>query len=104
MGLLGLTLPKLLRAQAEQKAAGGRARAKSVIFLFMAGLAAVVTLWAYFRLAESLAPENRRPLHPKVVAQGFALEVDGGVAGAVGMELVAGATGSRGSLVPVAIT
>ena len=37
MGLLGLTLPKLLRAQAEQKAAGGRARAKSVIFLFQFG-------------------------------------------------------------------
>ena len=44
-----------------------------LIFLFMAGLAAVIGLWAYLRLAESLVEENRRPLHPRVVAQGFAL-------------------------------
>lgn len=44
-----------------------------LIFLFMAGLAGVISLWAYLRLAESLAPENRRPLHPRVVAQGFGL-------------------------------
>jgi DHA1 family bicyclomycin/chloramphenicol resistance-like MFS transporter len=44
-----------------------------LIFLFMAGLACAVALWAYLRLAESLAPEKRRPLHPRVVAQGFAL-------------------------------
>lgn len=44
-----------------------------LIFLFMAGLAGVIGLWAYLRLAESLADENRRPLHPRVVAQGFAL-------------------------------
>ena len=44
-----------------------------LIFLFMAGLAGVIGLWAYLRLAESLSEENRRPLHPRVVAQGFAL-------------------------------
>ena len=44
-----------------------------LIFLFMAGLAAAIALWAYFRLAESLAVENRRPLHPKVIAEGFGL-------------------------------
>jgi DHA1 family bicyclomycin/chloramphenicol resistance-like MFS transporter len=44
-----------------------------LIFLFMAGLAAVVALWAYLRLKESLAVEARRPLHPHVIAQGFAL-------------------------------
>lgn len=37
MGLLGLTLPKLLRAQAAARNAGTRARAKSVIFLFQFG-------------------------------------------------------------------
>src|SRR5690606_39045489 len=42
-----------------------------MIFLFMAALAAVVTVWAYFRLGESLAEDKRRPLHPKVIAQGF---------------------------------
>jgi len=44
-----------------------------LIFLFMAALAAVVALWAFLRLKESLALEARRPLHPRVVAQGFAL-------------------------------
>ncbi|MGV3552529.1 multidrug effflux MFS transporter [Rhizobium sp.] len=44
-----------------------------MIFLFMAGLAALIALWAYFRLAESLTEENRRPLHPRVIAQGFGL-------------------------------
>lgn len=44
-----------------------------LIFLFMAGLAAVIALWAYFRLAESLTEENRRPLHPRVIAEGFGL-------------------------------
>ena len=43
------------------------------IFLFMAGLAAAIALWAYFRLGESLTEERRRPLHPRVVAEGFAL-------------------------------
>lgn len=44
-----------------------------MIFLFMAGLAALIAIWAYFRLAESLTEENRRPLHPRVIAEGFGL-------------------------------
>jgi DHA1 family bicyclomycin/chloramphenicol resistance-like MFS transporter len=44
-----------------------------LIFLFMAGLATLVAIWAYFRLAESLTEENRRPLHPRVIAEGFGL-------------------------------
>jgi MFS transporter, DHA1 family, multidrug resistance protein len=44
-----------------------------MIFLFMAGLATAIAIWAYLRLAESLTDENRRPLHPRVVAEGFGL-------------------------------
>lgn len=44
-----------------------------MIFLFMAGLATLIAIWAYLRLAESLTEENRRPLHPRVIAQGFGL-------------------------------
>lgn len=44
-----------------------------MIFLFMAGLATLIAVWAYLRLAESLTDENRRPLSPRVVAQGFGL-------------------------------
>jgi MFS transporter, DHA1 family, multidrug resistance protein len=44
-----------------------------MIFLFMAGLAALVAIWAYFRLGESLPEERRRPLHPSVIAEGFGL-------------------------------
>lgn len=44
-----------------------------MIFLFMAGLAAAITVWAYLRLAESLTEDNRRPLHPRVIAEGFGL-------------------------------
>jgi DHA1 family bicyclomycin/chloramphenicol resistance-like MFS transporter len=44
-----------------------------LIFLFMAVLATLVAAWAYFRLSESLTEENRRPLHPRVVAEGFGL-------------------------------
>jgi DHA1 family bicyclomycin/chloramphenicol resistance-like MFS transporter len=44
-----------------------------MIFLFMAGLALVITLWAFFRMEETLKPENRRPLHARVIAQGFGL-------------------------------
>lgn len=44
-----------------------------MIFLFMAGLAALVAIWAYFRLGESLPEERRRPLHPRVIAEGFGL-------------------------------
>jgi DHA1 family bicyclomycin/chloramphenicol resistance-like MFS transporter len=30
-------------------------------------------VWAYFRLGESLTEDRRRPLHPRVIAEGFAL-------------------------------
>lgn len=41
------------------------------IFLFMAGLGLVITIWAYTRLPETLSAENRRPLRPDVVLEGF---------------------------------
>jgi len=41
------------------------------IFLFMGGLATVICLWAFLRLPETLAPENRRELRFSVIAQGF---------------------------------
>lgn len=41
------------------------------IFLFMAGLATVFSLWAFFRLPETLDPANRRPLTAASVLQGF---------------------------------
>ena len=44
-----------------------------LIFLFMAVLATVVGLWTYFRMDETLKPENRRALRAAVVAEGFGL-------------------------------
>jgi DHA1 family bicyclomycin/chloramphenicol resistance-like MFS transporter len=41
------------------------------IFLFMSGLAAVIWLWAWFRLPETLHPEYRRKLSLGVIADGF---------------------------------
>jgi MFS transporter, DHA1 family, multidrug resistance protein len=43
------------------------------IFLFMSGLAAVIALWAWLRLPETLHPEYRRALSVKAVTDGFAL-------------------------------
>jgi DHA1 family bicyclomycin/chloramphenicol resistance-like MFS transporter len=43
------------------------------IFLFMSGLAAVVLLWAFLRLPETLRPEYRRPLRLTVIVEGFRL-------------------------------
>ncbi|MBX9455748.1 MAG: multidrug effflux MFS transporter [Rhizobium sp.] len=43
------------------------------IFLFMAALATAMAVWAYLRLGESLTDANRRPLHPRVIAEGFAM-------------------------------
>lgn len=43
------------------------------IFLFMGGLAAIISLWALLRLPETLKPENRRPLTLSVIAQGFVI-------------------------------
>lgn len=42
-----------------------------LIFLFMAGLATVIGIWAWLRLPETLAPENRRPLTVRGVTDGF---------------------------------
>jgi len=43
------------------------------IFAFIGGLCLMVALWAYFRLPETLAPENRRPLTPAGIFEGFAI-------------------------------
>jgi DHA1 family bicyclomycin/chloramphenicol resistance-like MFS transporter len=43
------------------------------IFLFMGGLAALISLWAFFRLPETLHPEYRRPLTLRVITDGFRL-------------------------------
>lgn len=50
------------------------------VFLFMAGLAAVIAAWAYFRLPETLHPEYRRPLSIGSVAEGFRIVVSNKVA------------------------
>lgn len=62
------------------------------IFLFMAGLAAVIGTWAYFRLPETLAPEHRRPLTLGAIVGGFRLVLTNRVAlfyGLCGMFLFA---------------
>jgi DHA1 family bicyclomycin/chloramphenicol resistance-like MFS transporter len=41
------------------------------IFIFMGGLALASALWAWFRLPETLAPENRRALDIRVILDGF---------------------------------
>ena len=41
------------------------------IFIFMAAVAAAITLWAYMRLPETLAVEKRRPFTLASVADGF---------------------------------
>ncbi len=43
------------------------------IFVFMAGLAALILLWAFLRLPETLHPEYRRPLRLGVIVEGFRL-------------------------------
>jgi DHA1 family bicyclomycin/chloramphenicol resistance-like MFS transporter len=43
------------------------------IFLFMGGLATVITAWAYFRLPETLHPEYRRALSVRSVFEGFVI-------------------------------
>ncbi|WP_422370389.1 multidrug effflux MFS transporter [Hoeflea sp.] len=42
-----------------------------LIFLFMAGISLAVGAWAMFRLPETLAPENRRPLTLASVVEAF---------------------------------
>jgi len=41
------------------------------IFLFMAGLASLIFVWAWLRLPETLHPEYRRPLKFGVIVDGF---------------------------------
>ena len=41
------------------------------IFIFMGVVAAMIGVWAFLRLEESLAPENRRPLRFAVILDGF---------------------------------
>lgn len=43
------------------------------IFLFMGGLAAIISIWAFVRLPETLHPEYRRPLTLGVITEGFRL-------------------------------
>lgn len=43
------------------------------IFMFMAVLAAIIQMWAFVRMTETMKPENRRPLRVSVVAEGFRL-------------------------------
>jgi len=45
----------------------------TTIFIFMGGLASIISLWAFLRLPETLAPENQRPLRFSTVFQGFVL-------------------------------
>jgi DHA1 family bicyclomycin/chloramphenicol resistance-like MFS transporter len=62
------------------------------IFLFMAGLATAMFVWAWFRLPETLHPEYRRKLEPRVILDGFRLVFTNRVAifyGLAGMFLYA---------------
>lgn len=43
------------------------------LFAFMAGFCGLVTLWVYFRLPETLKPENRRAFTPSSIVEGFAI-------------------------------
>lgn len=43
------------------------------LFAFMAGFCGLVTLWVYFRLPETLKPENRRAFTPAAIVEGFAI-------------------------------
>lgn len=45
------------------------------IFLFMAGLAIIFGLWGFYRLPETLAPADRRPLTLAAVVEGFRLVI-----------------------------
>ncbi len=43
------------------------------LFMFMAGLCAIVTLWVWLRLPETLKPEERRPLGFMSMIEGFGI-------------------------------
>lgn len=55
------------------------------IFLFMAGLASIFGLWGFFRLPETLAIGNRRPLTFKAVTDGFRIVFTNRVAFSYGL-------------------
>jgi DHA1 family bicyclomycin/chloramphenicol resistance-like MFS transporter len=55
------------------------------IFVFMGGLATVITLWAYLRLPETLHPEYRRPLSFGAVVEGFRIVFTNRVAFSYGL-------------------
>lgn len=55
------------------------------IFLFMGGLAAVFGIWAFFRLPETLALGNRRPLTVSAILDGFRIVVTNRVAFCYGL-------------------
>jgi DHA1 family bicyclomycin/chloramphenicol resistance-like MFS transporter len=43
------------------------------LFLFMAGLGTLVTVWVWLRLPETLKPEDRRSFAPRSVIEGFGI-------------------------------
>ena len=57
----------------------------TTFFLFMGGLAAVLWAWTYFRLPETLALENRRPLSFSGITASFKLVVTNRAAFAYGL-------------------
>src|SRR6185312_4184563 len=66
------------------------------IFWFMAGLATLIGIWAWFRLPETLAPENRRPFTFSAIVEGFRLVLSNRAAffyGVCGMFLFGGMFG-----------
>lgn len=50
------------------------------LFGFMAGFGALVALWVFLRLPETLAPENRRAFTPVAIIEGFGIVFSNGVA------------------------
>jgi MFS transporter, DHA1 family, multidrug resistance protein len=49
------------------------------LFGFMAAFGAIVALWVYLRLPETLKPENRRPFTPVAIVEGFGIVFSNGV-------------------------
>lgn len=66
------------------------------IFLFMTLLALAISAWAFFRLPETLSPENQRPLQLGIIADGFRIVFTNRAAlayGSAGMFLFGGMIG-----------
>ncbi|MBL8789036.1 MAG: multidrug effflux MFS transporter [Rhizobiales bacterium] len=49
------------------------------LFGFMAGFGALVALWVFFRLPETLKPEHRRAFTPAAIVEGFGIVFSNGV-------------------------